>query len=63
MLKGHYNNLDGECIHKIIRGFEDELWMLVENGEFDEYEAKFRHPLGVNRDEYIKDIEDGKYNG
>ena len=63
VLKGHYNNLDGECIDRIIRGFEDELWMLVENGEFDEYEAKFRHPLGVNRDEYIKDIEDGKYNG
>jgi hypothetical protein len=61
VLNGRYY-LDGECINKIIRGFEFTLWMLVENGEFDEYEAKFRHPLGVSRDEYIQDVEDGKYN-
>ena len=60
--KGHYDSLDGECIQRIIDGFEDKLWALVEHGEFDEYEAKYRHPLGVSKDEYIKDVEDGKYN-
>jgi hypothetical protein len=62
VLKGHYVGLDGECIQHIIDGFELKLWLLVENGEFDEYEAKYRHPLGVSRDEYIKKIEDGEYN-
>ena len=62
VINGHWVNLDGECIQEIIRGFEDRLWHLVEHGEFDEYEAKFKHPLGVSRDEYIKDVENGEYN-
>lgn len=55
-LRGAGQELDNYFIERIIDKFTDNLWALVEVGS-EEYGG-----LGLNREKYRKDIENGLYN-